>query len=129
MKILIMKKEYLKKDLTCWSKFHIFVRANIDTRLLSKSYFNCGVDKNYFQKIIIFWQNITLFGNPSCNIFNYCLSHREMVSPAGFEPATHSLKGNCSTYWAKGPYKDNVYIVQIILRQELMRMYSLNLKT
>ena len=26
-----------------------------------------------------------------------------MVSPDGLEPSTHSLKGNCSTNWAKGP--------------------------
>ena len=29
-----------------------------------------------------------------------------MVSPDGLEPSTHSLKGNCSTNWAKGPHRN-----------------------
>ena len=36
-------------------------------------------------------------GVPSCNVLHWRNRFRIMVSAAGFEPATHALKGHCST--------------------------------
>ena len=41
---------------------------------------------------MVFANNIIKMSNIIYFLINYIL-----VSPAGFEPATHSLKGNCST--------------------------------
>ena len=42
------------------------------------------------------------------------------VSAAGIEPATHGLKGRCSTYWAMHPSKsDKITIVSANVKESI----------